>query len=164
MVTNFHDLYQKYAQEVYRFAYWLCGDSQDAEDITSETFIRAMTSAEDIRTETVKGFLLTIARNLAFKRKHQSKRFTDLTSNLSAPYNGPEQTTETNIDLHGILGFLQTLAESDRAALLMHTQEDMSYEEISRVLGVSVTAARVKVHRTRIKLNEYRLKVEESIS
>jgi len=161
MVTNFHDLYQKYAQDVYRFAYWLCGDAQDAEDITSETFVRALTSAEEIRTETVKGYLLTIARNLAFKHTHQARRFTDLTPDLSSQNHGPEQTAEANLDLNGILNFLQTLPESDRAALLMHTQEDMSYEEISRVLGVSVAAARVKVHRTRIKLSEYRLKVED---
>lgn len=162
MVINFHDLYQKYAQDTYRFAYWLCGNAQDAEDITSETFVRALTSADEIYAETVKGYLLTIARNLAYKRSRQTKRLTDLTFDLPAHGNGPEQTAETNLGLQDAMYFLQSLPEIDRSALLMHIQEDMPYEEIARVLGISVAAARVKVHRTRIKLNEYRMKVEES--
>ncbi len=68
MVTNFHELYQKYAQDIYRFAYWLCGNAQDAEDITSETFVHALTATAKIKAETVKGYLLTIAKNLAYIR------------------------------------------------------------------------------------------------
>ena len=64
MVTNFHELYQKYAQDIYRFAYWLCGNAQDAEDITSETFVRALRSIDRIKAETVKGYLLNIAKHL----------------------------------------------------------------------------------------------------
>ena len=75
MVTNFHELYQKYAQDIYRFAYWLCGNAQDAEDITSETFVRALTASGEIKSETVKGYLLTIAKNLAYKKSNREKRF-----------------------------------------------------------------------------------------
>ena len=106
MVINFHDLYQKYAQDVYRFAYWLCGDAQDAEDITSETFVRALTSANEIRTETVKGYLLTIARNLAFKRTKRASRLADLTPGLPALGNGPEQTAEVKLSLQGVMQFM----------------------------------------------------------
>ena len=78
MVTNFHELYQKYSQDVYRFAYWVCGNSQDAEDITAETFVRALTSSAEIRSETVKGYLLTIAKNLAYKKSRREKRLISL--------------------------------------------------------------------------------------
>ena len=74
MVTNFHDLYKKYAQDVYSFAYWLCGNAQDAEDITSETFVRALTVSDQIKAETVKGYLLTIAKNLAYKKNKRDQR------------------------------------------------------------------------------------------
>lgn len=160
MVINFHELYQKYAHDVHRFAFWLCGNEQDAEDITSETFVRALTSKSEIQTETVKGYLLTIAKNLAFKRIKQIKRLTDLTSNLPA-YGQLEQTAETNLSLQSAMKFLQSLPEIDRAALLMHIQEDLSYQEIAHALGLSVTAIKVKVHRTRIKLREHQMKAEE---
>jgi RNA polymerase sigma-70 factor (ECF subfamily) len=48
---------------VFRFALYLSGNRSDAEDITSETFVRAWTSSARIRTNTVKGYLFTIARN-----------------------------------------------------------------------------------------------------
>ena len=62
-MLNFQDLYETYASDVYRFAYWLTGDRPEAEDITSETFIRAWVNRTTIRTETLKAYLLTIARN-----------------------------------------------------------------------------------------------------
>jgi RNA polymerase sigma-70 factor, ECF subfamily len=160
MVTNFHELYQKYSKDIYRFAYWLCGNQQDAEDITSETFVRALTSTGEIRTETVKGYLLTIAKNLAFKRIKQTKRLIHLTSHLVTDYQ-TEQLAETNLDLQSAMQFLQSLPEIDRAALLMHIQEELPYQEIAKILGLSVTAVKVKVHRIRIKLREHQMKAKE---
>jgi len=40
-MLSFQGLYESYAPEVYRFAFWLAGNSPEAEDITSETFVRA---------------------------------------------------------------------------------------------------------------------------
>ncbi|MCA9927507.1 MAG: hypothetical protein KC419_03475, partial [Anaerolineales bacterium] len=50
-MLNFQALYESYAADVYRFALWLAGDRLEAEDITSETFIRAWTHRSPIRTE-----------------------------------------------------------------------------------------------------------------
>jgi len=51
-----------------------------------------------------------------------------------------------------VLAALQTLAEIDRAALLLRALEDMPYEEIARTLGISLASAKVKVHRARLML------------
>jgi RNA polymerase sigma-70 factor (ECF subfamily) len=63
-MLDFHDLYESYGPEVYRFAYWLAGSAAEAEDITSETFIRAWINFASIRTETLKAYLFQIARNI----------------------------------------------------------------------------------------------------
>ncbi|MHC4560444.1 MAG: RNA polymerase sigma factor [Planctomycetota bacterium] len=63
-MLTFKDLYETYAPDVYRFTLWLAGDSFEAEDNTSETFIRAWVRISSIRTETLKAYLFTIARNL----------------------------------------------------------------------------------------------------
>jgi RNA polymerase sigma-70 factor (ECF subfamily) len=47
---------------------------------------------------------------------------------------------------------LQTLPEIDRAAVLLRAEEGMSYDEVAAALGISPVAARVKVHRARLKL------------
>jgi RNA polymerase sigma-70 factor, ECF subfamily len=161
MVTNFHELYRKYAQDVHRFAYWLCGNAQDAEDITSETFIRALTMADEIKVETVKGYLLTIAKNLAFKKLKQSKHIAFLDPDLRAASDGPEKQMELNLSLQSAMRFMQTLPATDRAALLMYAQDDLSYEEISLALGITLAATKVKIHRARLKLAAYRMQQEE---
>jgi RNA polymerase sigma-70 factor (ECF subfamily) len=53
-----------------------------------------------------------------------------------------------------VLVALQTLPEIDRAAVLLRAEEGMSYEEVAAALGISPVAARVKVHRARLKLAE----------
>jgi RNA polymerase sigma-70 factor, ECF subfamily len=161
MVTNFHELYRTYAQDVYRFAYWLCGNAQDAEDITSETFVRALTMADEIRVETVKGYLLTIAKNLAFKRSKQAGRITFLDPDLRTASYGPEKEAEVNLSLQSTMQFIQTLPAIDRAALLMYAQDDLAYEEIAHALGMSLAATKVKIHRARIKLTAHRMQQEE---
>jgi len=161
MVTNFHELYQKYAQDIYRFAYWLCGNAQDAEDITSETFVRALTASGEIKSETVKGYLLTIAKNLAYKKSNREKRFVPLKANLTESHNQPAEIVENSASLQTAFRFIQTLPEVDRAALILRLQDDLSYEEISSVLNISLAAAKVKVHRARLKLTEYMHQQEE---
>ena len=164
MVTNFHELYQAYAQDVYRFAYWLCGNTQDAEDITSETFVRALTAIGEINSVTIKGYLLTIARNLAYKRSNRAKRFVPLSTDLHSQQLEPAQLMEQTMNLQAALQFIQTLPEVDRTALVLRLQNELSYEEIARILNISLAAAKVKVHRARMKLTAYMQRQEEAQS
>ena len=161
MITNFHELYQKYAQDIYRFAYWLCGNAQDAEDITSETFVHALTSTGEIKAETVKGYLLTIARNLAYKKSNREKRLVPLDVNITEHQLELSQSVENSASLRAAMQFIQTLPEIDRAALVLRLQDDLSYEEIANILNISLAAAKVKVHRARLKLTEHMHQQEE---
>jgi RNA polymerase sigma-70 factor (ECF subfamily) len=79
---RFHELYEKYAPDVYRFAFWLSGSKADAEDITSETFVRAWIGRDKIRTETVKAYQFTIARNLFLKQQRRERRYRPLLDSL----------------------------------------------------------------------------------
>ena len=56
-MTDFTALYQKHAPEVFRFALYLSGNRGEAEDITSETFVRAWTSSAHIEMATLRGYL-----------------------------------------------------------------------------------------------------------
>ncbi len=73
MIT-FHEIYERHARDVYRYAFWLAGSADDADDITSETFARAWAGRDEIRTETVKAYLFAIARNIYLKGLRQTKR------------------------------------------------------------------------------------------
>ncbi len=82
-MTYFHELYTRYAGDIYRFALFICGDEAEAEDITAETFARALTEKAPLVSATVKDHLLTIGRNLHLETVRDRKRFTELPPDLS---------------------------------------------------------------------------------
>ncbi len=151
-MINFQDLYESYATEVYRFSLWLAGDSSEAEDITSETFIRAWANNSKIRTETLKAYLFTISRNVYLEHIRKRKRQAVLEDIHPDPSPGPDKLTESQHELQSIQKVLQTLPEIDRTAFILRVQHELPYDEIARVLELSATAAKVKVYRVRKKL------------
>ena len=152
-MLKFNELYESYASEVYRFALWLSGSKQWAEDLTSETFIHAWIHYRPIRTETLKAYLFTIARNNYLGQLRKEKRIVDLSEEYPDPAPEPDQIIESLLEIKHVHGFLQTLPEIDRAAFILRVQHELPYAEIARVLELSVSAAKVKVHRVRKKLS-----------
>ena len=155
-MTDFTTLYKKYAPDVFRFVLYLSGDRGQAEDITSETFVRAWTSRERIEVATVKGYLFTIARNLFLHGLRRKLRHVHLDQELPDPQASPYDHAEQKQEFRAVLAGLQELPEIDRAALLMRALEDMPYDEISRVLGISLSSTKVKIHRARLALGGIR--------
>jgi RNA polymerase sigma-70 factor, ECF subfamily len=158
-LTGFHDLYESYSQSVYRFVLYLSGDPSLADDITSETFIRLWSSPEPIRLASVKGYLLTIARNLWLmeRRRHSRRRDLDEVNEILAD-TGPSvlREAEAKDELGRVLRALQDFPEVDRTALLMRANEGLPYEEIAVALGLPTATVRVKVHRARLRLAQIR--------
>ena len=153
-MLNFQDLYDSYASDVYRFALWLAGDRFQAEDITSETFVRAWVRRSTIRTETLKAYLFTIARNLYLEQKRKRKRRVALQGDYPDPAPEPDKVVEFRLELSRVQRVLQILPEIDRAAFVLRVYHELPYAEIACVLGLSLTATKVKVHRVRKKLIE----------
>src|ERR1700687_1051315 len=125
-MTRFHELYESYSRDVYRFALYLSGDPALADDITSETFVRVWSSPEPIRFATVKGYLLTIARNLWLMERRRHLRRRDLEEvNETLPDTGLSLSRELEVkdELDRVLRALQEFPEVDRAALLMRADE-----------------------------------------
>jgi RNA polymerase sigma factor (sigma-70 family) len=157
-MLNFEDLYIAYAPEVYRFACWLAGNSNDAEDITAETFVRAWMNLHTIRTETLKAYLFTIARNIYLESLRKRHDHAELGEEVVDPHPGVEKGMEHESELDFVRTVLRTLPEIDRSAFVMRVQYDLSYAEIARVLQLSENSAKVKIHRIRKKLFDAQLK------
>jgi RNA polymerase sigma-70 factor (ECF subfamily) len=146
-------LYRTHAAEVHRFARYLSGDAALADDLTSEAFVRLWTAPGRINGS-VKAYLLAIVRNLYVDWLRERRRMVELDERAPDPADrvaGPVQHRQA---LDRVMAELATLPEVDRAALLLRAVEALPYEEIGRVLGISVAAAKVKVHRVRLKLVE----------
>jgi RNA polymerase sigma-70 factor (ECF subfamily) len=155
-MMDFSALYKKYAPDVYRFALYLSSERGEAEDITSETFVRAWTSPDPIVMATVKSYLFTIARNLFLQGRRKKSRHVALSDELRDPHAGPYVQAEQKEKLHSVMAELQSLPEASRSALLMRAVDGMAYEEIALVLGLSLSAVKVKIHRARLALTGWR--------
>ena len=145
-------LYVKYAADVRRFALYLSGDPALADDLTSETFLRAWSASSPIREATVKAYLFTIVRHLYLSELRRSSRHMELSDSIASPLPRQDVRFESEAVLDTVMRALRTLPEIERAALLMRTQSGMSYSDIAEILQLSTVNAKVKVHRARLKL------------
>jgi RNA polymerase sigma-70 factor (ECF subfamily) len=150
--TNFHELYTRYAGDVFRFAHWLTGNAGEAREITTETFARVWTAPGEPRMESVKAYLFTIARNLHRKQWRRASRHEALDEALPDTAVAPDEAAAKQDDFQRTLAAVQALPETDRTLLLLRAEEDLSYEDIATATGLSVTAAKVRVFRARAKL------------
>ncbi|MGE5237045.1 MAG: RNA polymerase sigma factor [Acidobacteriota bacterium] len=155
-MNDLESLYRKYAPAVLRFAWGLSGDRTRAEDIVSETFVRLLTRAPRIETQTALAYLLAIARNIYLTGWHRRRREVPLPDEVLAPERDPARALTSQAELRGVVRALAGLSEGERAALLLRADSGLSYEDIAATLGISVGAAKVRVHRARVRLQRAR--------
>jgi RNA polymerase sigma-70 factor (ECF subfamily) len=155
-MTDIENLYKRYAGDVRRFALYLCGDVVMADEITSDTFVRAWMVADRIRQPTVKSYLFTIARNAYIDLLRRSARHTQLDENMPDTRISAQTQMELSAEVRAVLTALQQLPEMDRTVLLMRVLDEMPYEEIGETLGIPMVTAKVKAHRARLKLMQTR--------
>ena len=145
--TSFHHLYEAHAKDIYRFARFLTASDDAAAEITSETFLRAWVGRDRIRMETAKAYLLAIARNLARDRGRFASRWPD----AEVPEQSVAPNAEVRIELRRTLDAIRALPIEYREPLML-AAIGIDYEEIGRVLGLSVSTVKIRVHRARLKL------------
>jgi RNA polymerase sigma-70 factor (ECF subfamily) len=151
-MISFHALYERHWRDVYRFALFLSGNPTHAEDLASDTFVRAWNARGSIRESTVCAYLLTITRNLWRDMRRRESRLVPL-DDAEAP--SIEASADALVDLGWTERQLELVATGDRAALL-HARDGLSYEEIARRLDISGGAVKSRVFRARQALNAIR--------
>jgi RNA polymerase sigma-70 factor (ECF subfamily) len=151
-MLTFEKLYETYFKDVHRFALWLSHDPDEAEDVASETFVRAWAQRRRLRTETLRAYLLAIARSVFFELRRKVKRGEDLPGELPDRTPDAHRQAMARMDLNRVRRVIARLPEPDRSALVLRAEQSLPYAEIARILEISEGAARVKVHRARRRL------------
>ena len=157
-MLDFATLYAEHSAAVRRFALFISGDASLADDLTSETFVRAWGAQDRFDLTSVRGYLFAIARNLHLQllRRERTRPMSRLdgehTLELATGEASPERRAAARDELARVLAELQKLPEVDRAALLMRAEDQLPYDEIARALGLTLSAVKVKIHRARLRL------------
>ena len=147
----FGELWERHSASVYRFALFLSGDPSEAEDITSETFLRVWSTRDRLQLQTVRAYLLAIARNLYLQGQRKAWRIRPLEEALEPVREG---SAEKRVELHELMTALRELTELDRTLLLLRAEDGLSYDELARVVNLPLATVKVRIHRARLRLAE----------
>jgi RNA polymerase sigma-70 factor (ECF subfamily) len=141
-------LYDHYHLSVYRFVYYRVGSVATAEDVTSETFFRALRGMGSFRWQgkDFGAWLMTIARNLTtdhFKARHTRLELaTEDMSPHDGTTEGPETAVLASLTNEALLGALKTLPHEQQECLIMRFLQGLSTAETALVLGRSEGAVK----------------------
>jgi RNA polymerase sigma factor (sigma-70 family) len=148
---SFEQLYRRHAREVYQYALALLANPADAEDVTQATFLNAYRAYQrGERPHKPHNWLIAIAHNVCRMRWRQAGSRPREVALDEAPE--PAAHDRERPELDEVLAALAALTFNQRAALVMRELEGRSYQEISEVLGVSVSAVEALLFRARRKL------------
>jgi RNA polymerase sigma-70 factor (ECF subfamily) len=155
--SDFSLIYRQHAEAVFRLAFLLTGQRAEAEDLTSETFARALASAGAIRHETVRSYLYAITRNLvASRQRRPALELADPDEAYAQaahdPDPGPEERLEIRQRLAHAGAGLAAMKERDRQVLLLCGLDGLDPTQIAEALGLEPGAVRVRLHRARRQL------------
>lgn len=144
----FGQLYDHYNPSVYRFLYYRVGSVPLAEDLTSETFFRALRSMNSFRWQgkDFGAWLMTIARNLTtdhFKAgRTRLESTTEDMSTLDTTTEGPENAVLASLTNEALLEALGELPDEQRECLVMRFLQGLSIAETAEVLDRSAGAVK----------------------
>ncbi len=165
----FEQLVDKYKQPVLNVVYRMLHDATEAEDVAQTVFIQVYKSAARYQVASkFSTWLFTIARNLCLNEIRRRSRHPTDSMDVSHPENEdqpwhqfedkktappPDSLLHTELETK-INQALDELPENQRTAIILCRQNELSYEEIAKVLKTSVSATKSLIHRGRETLKQ----------
>ena len=155
-MTDFQQVYNLYFRDVYRYALSLCRNESTAEEITQETFYKALQKLPTFNGKCkVSVWLCQIAKNTYISMCRKEKRF-DFDADTSQLPGGESIeeilcSKETAFAIHKVL---HTLEEPYKEVFSLRTFGELSFKQIAELFGKTETWARVTYHRARLIIKE----------
>lgn len=164
----FGEIYDRYATKIYRFIFFKISSVEEAEDLTSEVFLKLWQYLNQQETElhNLKAFIYQIARNQVidhYRTKARKETISLDSENISEKdfldFSGQKQLKiferiDSEQQFDEIKSALTRLKEEYQEVLLLKYVEDFSTTEIAKIINKSNGATRVLIHRALIALKE----------
>lgn len=152
-MTDLQHIYDKYFHNVYLFVLSLSRDEHIAEEITQETFFKALKSIDSFNgTSKISVWLCQIAKNTYFSYLDKQKRY--------APDHGYDQASDQNIEKQmvnktesfRIHKLVHALDEPYKEVFMLRVFGELPFSQISQIFGKTESWARVTFHRAKQKV------------
>lgn len=157
---DYNDCVNLHADGVFRFIVKNLRNEEDARDVVQTAFEKLWRNREDVDAEKSKSYLFTIAYNAMIdhlrkvKRIYLKEEFNPDMRVVDRPVNNAKAVLEQA---------LAKLNETQRSLVMLKDYEGYSYEEIGQITGLNSSQVKVYLHRARLQLKEYIVKVENVI-
>lgn len=163
----FEGIVDLFKDKIYRHCFRMVGNGHEAEDLAQETFLRAYRNISKYNSEyKFSTWIFRIATNLCIDRLRKKKPDyyldaevpgTDgatMYSQLSSEEPLPEEVVTENEEWNELQAEIMKLPEKYRTAILLKYVEDLSLEEISKIMDIPVPTVKTRIHRGREALKK----------
>ena len=154
---EYNDCVKTYADNVYRFILKNLRHEEDAKDVVQTAFEKMWRNRNEIDPVKCKSYLFTVAYHQMIDHIRKVKRiqlreeFSDEVRVQDRPANNLKKVLEEA---------LNRLSETQKSLVLLKDYEGYSYDEIGKITGLSESQVKVYLHRARVQLKEYLVKIE----
>ena len=152
-MTDFQTVYEQYFTDVYKYVLSLCRDPHLAEEVTQETFFKALKSMDRFQGQCrLYVWLCQIAKNTYFSFAAKQKRVTY--EEAEGSREGPEGALLEKESAFAIHQILHALEEPYKEVFSLRVFGQLSFRQIGELFGKTESWARVTYHRARLKIKE----------
>ena len=157
---EYNECVTTYADNVYRFILKNIRHEEDARDVVQTAFEKMWRNREEVDARKSKSYLFTVAYHQMIdhirkvKRIQLKEEFNDAIQVQNRPVNNLKKVLEEA---------LGRLNETQRSLVLLKDYEGYSYDEIGKITGLNESQVKVYLHRARVQLKEYLVKIENVI-
>jgi RNA polymerase sigma factor (sigma-70 family) len=159
-IKEYNDCVKIYADNVYRFILKNIKQEEDAKDIVQTAFEKVWINREQVENAKCKSFLFTVAYNSMIDHIRKNKRVVlkDDFGETALGSNNQQQNTKRILQ-----EALSRLNERDRSLVMLKDYEGYNYAEIGEITNLNESQVKVYLHRARLQLREYLVKMENVI-
>lgn len=160
---SFAEIYDLYIEKIYRFIYFKISNKTEAEDLTSEVFLKLwdyLIETTEKEIQSFSGLIYKIARNSVvnhFRDKARRQECSvDYLENMSIDLARKDdiEKVETGIEAENIIKLLKKLKQEYQEVLVLKYIDELSTAEIAKILNKNQINVRVTIHRALNKLKE----------
>ncbi len=166
------ELVKRYKDRLLNFVFRYLNSYEQSEDVVQDTLMKLYTSAHMYR-EIAKfsTWIFTIAANLAKSELRRQKRrrvisihsmgFDDKEYEIPSEDYSPEKETTSNYGEKQIQQAIDTLPDQFKTVIILREVQQLSYEEISQILGISIGTVKSRINRGRLRLQKMLKELKE---
>lgn len=160
----FLKIYDKYFQKIYDYAYYRTMNITEAEEITSQTFLKAIENIKsfEYRNISISVWLYKIASNtiIDLYRKNKDTVVYNELQHRDDVEKSPEYIIEKKAEHKKLIDYIKVLPSNQQQAVILRYIQGMSYKDIAAVMGKTEGAVKQLLHRALTSLRERMMKDE----